>query len=283
MNARSFPNEVNCNQWCDFFHSSWNLQLYFFFFDVEEGVLGPEFHLLFVDWDIVIKCQKQIYLPQQKNCLLSSVAIFVYNRSAISVNRRDVSYQFLSNWSFCEFNQYKLNTCLFQTNKLVPRIYCLDRFTPLILYIPVTLYVLYSDIVNRVINRSSADGNNKQILELRKKLCVALETKQPTLHRKLKIQLLQLPCKHVVFLWGIFLAIICKTQFLFQTKLSKRNILNIYYRLYMVHYCHWQITLNLTRQMSLSALFPGQHRASFSVLGFVYCVNWHLTFKSKLY
>ena len=25
------------------------LQLYFFFFDVEEGVLGPEFHLLFVD------------------------------------------------------------------------------------------------------------------------------------------------------------------------------------------------------------------------------------------
>ena len=40
------------NQWCDFFHSSWNLQLYFFFFDVEEGVLGPEFHLLFVDWDM---------------------------------------------------------------------------------------------------------------------------------------------------------------------------------------------------------------------------------------
>ena len=36
------------------------LQLYFFFFDVEEGVLGPEFHLLFVDWDIAIKCQKQI-------------------------------------------------------------------------------------------------------------------------------------------------------------------------------------------------------------------------------
>jgi hypothetical protein len=34
--------------------------LYFFFFDVEEGVLGPEFHLLFVDWDIIIKCQKQI-------------------------------------------------------------------------------------------------------------------------------------------------------------------------------------------------------------------------------
>jgi hypothetical protein len=34
--------------------------LYFFFFDVEEGVLGPEFHLLFVDWDIAIKCQKQI-------------------------------------------------------------------------------------------------------------------------------------------------------------------------------------------------------------------------------
>jgi hypothetical protein len=35
-------------QWCDFFHSSWNLQLYFFFFDVEEGVLDPEFHLLFL-------------------------------------------------------------------------------------------------------------------------------------------------------------------------------------------------------------------------------------------
>ena len=49
QNARSFPNELECNQWCDFFHSSWNLQLYFFFFDVEEGVLGPEFHLLFVD------------------------------------------------------------------------------------------------------------------------------------------------------------------------------------------------------------------------------------------
>jgi hypothetical protein len=49
QNARSFPNELDCNQWCDFFHSSWNLQLYFFFFDIEEGVLGPEFHLLFVD------------------------------------------------------------------------------------------------------------------------------------------------------------------------------------------------------------------------------------------
>ena len=60
QNARSFPNELECNQWCDFFHSSWNLQLYFFFFDVEEGVLSPEFHLLFVDWDIIIKCQKQI-------------------------------------------------------------------------------------------------------------------------------------------------------------------------------------------------------------------------------
>jgi hypothetical protein len=42
------------NKWQ--FHSSWNSQLYFFFFDVEEGVLGPEFHLLFVDWDIIIKC-----------------------------------------------------------------------------------------------------------------------------------------------------------------------------------------------------------------------------------
>jgi hypothetical protein len=49
QNARSFPNKLECNQWCDFFHSSWNSQLYFFFFDVEEGVLGPEFHLLFVD------------------------------------------------------------------------------------------------------------------------------------------------------------------------------------------------------------------------------------------
>jgi hypothetical protein len=42
QNARSFPNELDFNQWCDFFHSSWNLQMYFFFFDVEEGVLGPE-------------------------------------------------------------------------------------------------------------------------------------------------------------------------------------------------------------------------------------------------
>ena len=49
QNARSFPNELDCNQWCHFFHLSWNLQLYFFFLDVEEGVLGPEFHLLFVD------------------------------------------------------------------------------------------------------------------------------------------------------------------------------------------------------------------------------------------
>ena len=54
-----FPTNLT-NQWCDFFHSSWNLQLYFFFFDVEEGELGPEFHLFFVDGDIVIKCQKQI-------------------------------------------------------------------------------------------------------------------------------------------------------------------------------------------------------------------------------
>ena len=60
QNDRSFPNDLDCNQWCDFFHSSWNLQLYFFLFDVKEGVLGSEFHLLFVDWDIVIKCQKQI-------------------------------------------------------------------------------------------------------------------------------------------------------------------------------------------------------------------------------
>ena len=60
QNARSFPNKLDCNQWCDFFPLVWNLQLYFFFFDVEEGVLGPEFHLLFVDWDIAIKCQKQI-------------------------------------------------------------------------------------------------------------------------------------------------------------------------------------------------------------------------------
>jgi hypothetical protein len=43
-----FPTNFT-NQWCDFFHSSWNLQLYFFFFDVEEGVLGPEFHLLLAD------------------------------------------------------------------------------------------------------------------------------------------------------------------------------------------------------------------------------------------
>jgi hypothetical protein len=33
---------------------------YNFLFDVEEGILGPEFQLLFADLDIVIKCQKQI-------------------------------------------------------------------------------------------------------------------------------------------------------------------------------------------------------------------------------
>jgi hypothetical protein len=71
QNARSFPNKLDCIQWCDFFHSSWNLQLYFFFFDVEEGVLGSEFHLLFVDWDIVIKCKKQILFKAK------SVTIFV--------------------------------------------------------------------------------------------------------------------------------------------------------------------------------------------------------------
>ena len=27
QNARSFPNELDCNQWCDFFHSSWNFSL----------------------------------------------------------------------------------------------------------------------------------------------------------------------------------------------------------------------------------------------------------------
>jgi hypothetical protein len=43
QHARRFPNELDFNQWCDFFHSSWNLQMYFFFFDVEEGVLGPEY------------------------------------------------------------------------------------------------------------------------------------------------------------------------------------------------------------------------------------------------
>jgi hypothetical protein len=79
-------------QWCDFFHSSWNLQLYFFFFDVEEGVLGSEFHLLFVDWDIVIKCKKQILF--------------------ISVNRRDVSYQFLSSFSRLFVQEYETDCCL---------------------------------------------------------------------------------------------------------------------------------------------------------------------------
>jgi hypothetical protein len=34
--------------------------MHILFFDVEEGVLGLEFHLLFVDWDIAIKGQKQI-------------------------------------------------------------------------------------------------------------------------------------------------------------------------------------------------------------------------------
>jgi hypothetical protein len=50
--------------------------------------------------------------PQQKICLLSSVAIFVYNRSAISVNRRDVSYQFLSSFSRLFVQEYETDCCL---------------------------------------------------------------------------------------------------------------------------------------------------------------------------
>ena len=50
--------------------------------------------------------------PQQKICLLSSVAIFVYNRSVISVNRRDVSYQFLSSFSRLFVQEYETDCCL---------------------------------------------------------------------------------------------------------------------------------------------------------------------------
>ena len=50
--------------------------------------------------------------PQQKNCLLSSVAIFVYNRSAISVNRRGVSYQFVSSFSRLFIQEYETDCCL---------------------------------------------------------------------------------------------------------------------------------------------------------------------------
>ena len=53
----------------------------------------------------------QLFL-QQKICLLSSVAIFVYNRSAISVNRRDVSLQFLSSFSRLFIQEYETDCCL---------------------------------------------------------------------------------------------------------------------------------------------------------------------------
>jgi hypothetical protein len=49
---------------------------------------------------------------QQKICLLSSVAIFVYNQSAISVNRRDVSYQFLLSFSRLFVQEYETDCCL---------------------------------------------------------------------------------------------------------------------------------------------------------------------------
>jgi hypothetical protein len=44
QNARSFPNELDCNQWCDFFHSSWNLQLYFFKKAVSATNKTPQLH-----------------------------------------------------------------------------------------------------------------------------------------------------------------------------------------------------------------------------------------------
>jgi hypothetical protein len=60
-------------------NSSWNLQLYFFFFDVEEGVLGPEFHLLFVDSDIVIKCQKQILFKAKLRMYISNWCCYPFD------------------------------------------------------------------------------------------------------------------------------------------------------------------------------------------------------------
>ena len=50
--------------------------------------------------------------PPKKICLLSSVAIFVYNRSAISVNCLDVSYQFLSSFSRLFVQEYEIDCCL---------------------------------------------------------------------------------------------------------------------------------------------------------------------------
>jgi hypothetical protein len=50
--------------------------------------------------------------PQQKICLLSSVAILVYNQSAISVNRQDVSFQFLSSFSRLFVQEYETDCCL---------------------------------------------------------------------------------------------------------------------------------------------------------------------------
>jgi hypothetical protein len=42
-----------------------------------------------------------------KKCLLSSVAILVYNRSAVSVNWRDVSHQILSSFSRLFIQEYE--------------------------------------------------------------------------------------------------------------------------------------------------------------------------------
>ena len=55
-----------------------------------------------------------INLPPTKKLftVLSSVAIFVYNRSAISVNRRDVLYQFLSSFSRLFVQEYETDYCL---------------------------------------------------------------------------------------------------------------------------------------------------------------------------
>jgi hypothetical protein len=51
-------------------------------------------------------------LPPTILFLLSSVTIVVYNRSAISVNRGDVSYQFLSSFSRLFVQKYETDCCL---------------------------------------------------------------------------------------------------------------------------------------------------------------------------
>jgi hypothetical protein len=50
---------------------------------VEEGVLGPEFHLLFVDWDIVIKCKKQILFKTKSERYTPRMYISIWCYTAV--------------------------------------------------------------------------------------------------------------------------------------------------------------------------------------------------------